>query len=106
VAWTKVYTPTVNGGLGIIELDKFSRALRLRWLWYSWDDTARPWKSLDLPIDITDIALFNAATNVTLATETRLPSGPLAGCKEKHLQPYTRSCSNTAKGRIEQFRMR
>ena len=43
VAWTKVCTPTVNGGLGIIELDKFSRALRLRWLWYSWDDTARPW---------------------------------------------------------------
>jgi len=66
VAWTKVYTPTVNGGLGIIELDKFSRALRLRWLWYSWDDTSRPWKGLDLPIDNTDIALFNAATTVTL----------------------------------------
>jgi len=42
VAWIKVCTPTVNGGLGIIELEKFSRALRLRWLWFSWDDTDRP----------------------------------------------------------------
>ena len=32
VAWIKVCTLTVNGGLGIIELEKFSRALRLRWL--------------------------------------------------------------------------
>jgi hypothetical protein len=30
VAWTKVCTPTVNGGLAIIDLEKFSRALRLR----------------------------------------------------------------------------
>jgi hypothetical protein len=26
-----------GGGLGIKDLDKFGRALRLRWLWYNWD---------------------------------------------------------------------
>ena len=66
VAWTKVCTPTVNGGLGIIELEKFSRALWLRWLWFSWDDTDRPWKGMELPVDNNDIALFNTATSVVL----------------------------------------
>ena len=66
VAWNKVCTPTGNGGLGIIELERFSRALWLRWLWFSWDDTDRPWKGMELPVDNIDIALFNAATSVVL----------------------------------------
>lgn len=37
VAWPTVYLPTKNGGLGIKDLDLFSRALRLRWMWYAWD---------------------------------------------------------------------
>jgi hypothetical protein len=35
VAWTNVCKSIPHGGLGLIELEKFSRALRLRWLWYS-----------------------------------------------------------------------
>ena len=66
VGWFKVCTPTVNGGLGILELEKFSRALRLRWLWFSWEDTERPWKDMQMPVDKDDIALFNAATRVEL----------------------------------------
>ena len=30
-------------GLGILDLDLFSRALRLRWLWYEWTDSDRAW---------------------------------------------------------------
>jgi hypothetical protein len=30
------------GGLGIKDLDKFSRALRMRWLWHSWDKKKKP----------------------------------------------------------------
>jgi hypothetical protein len=52
--------------LGIIELEKFSRALRIRWLWYSRDERPRPWRAMELPVDNMDIALFNAATQVTL----------------------------------------
>lgn len=49
-----------------MELEKFSRSLRLQWLWYSWEDRSRPWKGVDLPIDRDDLALFNAATMVTV----------------------------------------
>lgn len=66
VAWIRVCKPTIYGGLSIIELDKFSRALRLRWLWYSWDANDRPWRGMPLPIDKDDMALFNAATRVVL----------------------------------------
>lgn len=49
-----------------MELERFSRALRLRWLWFSWEDNDRPWKGMELPVDKVDIALFNAATTVIL----------------------------------------
>lgn len=66
MAWIRVCKPTVYDGLSIIELDKFSRALRLRWLWYSWDAKDRPWRGMPLPVDKDDMALFNAATRVGL----------------------------------------
>lgn len=62
----KVCTPTANGGLGIIELERFSRALRLRWIWYSWDSRHRSWTGMELPVDKDDTALFNAATRVQI----------------------------------------
>jgi hypothetical protein len=36
VGWPKVCRPTRLGGLGILDLKKFARALRLRWLWQEW----------------------------------------------------------------------
>lgn len=64
VAWPYVTMPTEFGGLGILNLERFSRALRLRWLWFSWSSPDRPWKDLPLPVDSVDTALFNAATKV------------------------------------------
>lgn len=58
--------PPSLGGLGIIDLEKISRALRLRWIWYFWDSRERPWKQLKLPIDDQDKMLFMAATKVTV----------------------------------------
>jgi hypothetical protein len=61
----------VNGGLGIKHLEFFSRSLRLRWLWYAWDATDRPWKELQLPVDGGDRNLFYAATRVELGNGCR-----------------------------------
>jgi hypothetical protein len=66
VAWTLVARPTEFGGLGILDLERFSRALRLRWLWYNWTNPERPWNGTELPVDSVDITLFNAATTVTV----------------------------------------
>ena len=42
VVWSTVAKPIEYGGLGIIELQAFSRALRVRWLWFQWSNPERP----------------------------------------------------------------
>jgi hypothetical protein len=54
------------GGLGILDLKKFSRALRLRWLWMEWSTPNKPWVGMETPNDETDQQLFNALTKVTV----------------------------------------
>lgn len=66
MAWTSVAKPVEYGGLGIIELSRFSRALRIRWLWFRWSSPERPWNGSELSVDAEDMALFNAATAVTV----------------------------------------
>jgi hypothetical protein len=46
VNWKKCLRPKRWGGLGIKDLDNFSRALRLHWLWHNWDIHDKPWKHL------------------------------------------------------------
>jgi hypothetical protein len=36
------YYPKSGGGLGIKDLKKFGRALRMRWLWHRWDTKEKP----------------------------------------------------------------
>nr|AAG03099.1 hypothetical protein [Oryza sativa Japonica Group] len=43
VNWTKTCLPTSQGGLGVLNLDKFMRTLRLRLLWNEWKDLTKPW---------------------------------------------------------------
>jgi hypothetical protein len=66
VAWPLIARPVQVGGLGILDLERFSRALRLRWLWLAWSSNQRPWVGMKLTIDETDIALFTAATRVSV----------------------------------------
>lgn len=66
VNWKTTARPKVLGGLGIIELEQFARALRLRWLWFRWRQKDRAWVNLELPCDSQDKALFAASTVVTL----------------------------------------
>jgi hypothetical protein len=41
VNWQTCLRPKKWGGLGIKDLDRFSRTLRLRWLWHHWDHIDR-----------------------------------------------------------------
>ena len=51
------------GGLGILDLQVFSRALRLRWLWFEWVEPDRPWVGTP-PCDEIDKQNFPASTCV------------------------------------------
>jgi hypothetical protein len=56
----------VKGGLGILDLEHFARALRLRWLWFQWRQNERAWNKLELPCDSRDKELFAASMIVTI----------------------------------------
>jgi hypothetical protein len=66
VNWPTVCTPKDLGGLGILDLERFARALRLWWLWLKWKHAERPWMGLDIPCANIDRDLFNASTVVTV----------------------------------------
>lgn len=57
--------PKIKGGLGILDLECFARALRLRWLWYHWKHRERAGIiELELPCDKKDKEVFVAASTV------------------------------------------
>ena len=66
VNWQRVCRPTHLGGLGILNLDKFGRALRLRWMWHSWNSPSKPWVGTPTPCDVTDQRLFAACSTIHL----------------------------------------
>jgi len=66
VNWPTSCLPKSKGGLGILELERFTRALRLRWLWFQWKHKDCAWNALELPCDWRDRELFAASTEVTI----------------------------------------
>ena len=66
VNWPTVRRPKDLGGLGVIDLDRFGRALRLRWLWQEWVDDYKPWNDSELPCSDDDRLLFNSSIIITL----------------------------------------
>ena len=66
VNWPTSRRPKIKGGLGILDLERFARALRLRWLWFQWCQKERAWNKLELPCDGRDRDLFAASMIVTI----------------------------------------
>lgn len=66
VNWRTICRPKKLGGLGIPDIERSGRALRLRWPWLQWTDPDRAWSGSKLPCDDTDMSLFRAATKVTI----------------------------------------
>ena len=58
INWPTTCLPKTKGGLGILELERFTRALRLRWLWFKWKQKQRAWNDLEIPCDKVDRELF------------------------------------------------
>jgi hypothetical protein len=55
---TKMTLPKELGGLGVLHLEKFARALRLRWLWQEWACPHKAWAGMKVPCDDNDRRLF------------------------------------------------
>lgn len=66
INWPTSCRPKIKGGLGILDLERFARALRLRLLWFQWHHKERAWNKLELPCDNTDRELFAASTVVMI----------------------------------------
>jgi len=71
VAWERVKCPKPLGGLGVLDLERFGRALRLRWLWFAWTDPDRPWVGSEVPCNTLDRQLFRCSTSVTIGDGKR-----------------------------------
>jgi hypothetical protein len=66
VNWPTVARPLDLGGLGVLDIHRFARALRLRWLWREWEVPEAPWAGLQTPCNDTDKLLFAAATRIAI----------------------------------------
>jgi hypothetical protein len=66
VNWKRVCRPKDLGGLGVMDLQRFTSALRLRWLWNEWVAPEKPWVGTALPCNKLDRDLFTAATPITV----------------------------------------
>jgi hypothetical protein len=88
INWTSVCHPL--GGLGILHLQKFVRALRLRWPWLEWEAPERTWVGTGNPCDEKDMDLFHALTKVTIGDGNRASfwdSSWVDGLRPKHIAP-------------------
>jgi hypothetical protein len=97
VKWRICTRPRKWGGLGIKDLDRFGRVLRLQWLWHNWDVIDRPWKNLIKFHDKTDKALFFASTVINVGNGKNTPFWEgrwLNGVSPKELAPnlYKQAC--------------
>ena len=64
--------PKSIGGAGILDLDRFCRALRMRWPWYSWSEPKRPWSSFPVQFDDSESKLFAASISIQLGDGNRV----------------------------------
>ena len=61
IAWPKVSRPKELGGLGILDLQPFSWALKVRWLWLGKTEPVRPWTAFPVPVHTCAQSLFATA---------------------------------------------
>jgi hypothetical protein len=73
VNWPRSTKPTESGGLGILHLRKFAKAVCLRRLWKEWEGEGRVTNNPNMLYDTTDRLLFATATSITVGDGSRAP---------------------------------
>jgi hypothetical protein len=68
VNWRRVQRPKELGGLGVLDLQNFNTALRIRWQWYRWTDTSKPWSQICISYIDVETSLFRACTTIRLGS--------------------------------------
>ena len=66
VNWPTCTRPKELKGLGVLDLERFGRALHLRWLWQEWVEDSKPWLGSKLSCNEADRLLFNSSVTITL----------------------------------------
>jgi hypothetical protein len=66
VNWIITTLPKDCGGSGVLDLNKFAMALRLRWLWHEWSSPKKAWVGTEVPCTEKDRLLFAACTSIKL----------------------------------------
>ncbi|WVZ79506.1 hypothetical protein U9M48_027078, partial [Paspalum notatum var. saurae] len=72
VNWSRSTRPVELGGLGILHLGRFARALRLRWLWRKWSGRQTIELGSEIPSSKNDRLLFAAATTTSIGNGKKL----------------------------------
>lgn len=72
VSWKLVCRLKMYWGLGISNLQAQGMALRLRWLWQSWNEPDKPWACLPMTVDKKLNDLFNASVKFVLGNGERI----------------------------------
>jgi hypothetical protein len=66
VNWKRVHGPKRLGGLGILDLQRFNRALQLWWPWYKCNGDNKPWAGMNITLSKSETALCQACTLIEL----------------------------------------
>uniref|UniRef100_A0ACD5XJ87 Uncharacterized protein n=1 Tax=Avena sativa TaxID=4498 RepID=A0ACD5XJ87_AVESA len=100
VNWETVYKSKKFGGLGILNLNKFAFALRMRWILHEWDEDAKPCVGLGNPCTPHDRELFAASTKVTVGNGKKVlfwDASWLQGMRPKDIAPLIFNISKNKK---------
>lgn len=100
--------PLAYGGPGVLNTNKFTQALRLRWPWYEWKESSKLWVGMGNPCDEVDLDFFYSSTSTTVGNGVRTPfwdSPWVLGRKPKDIAPLNFEASSRKKGKVRESLM-